>query len=270
MYEYKGGGFMKQLFGILSCILILSFSTIAFSQEQNMMNPGQGERYQMSQEGIQGGNIFFNNCVRCHPQGGNIIDPDLPIRGSKKLKDFNSFLNFIRNPKRPDGSRGVMPAFPESNISDQQAKELYQYITSPQSSEMISGGHGIGTGMMGYRQGWNYCPYCGGYIGNQRGYGMGYGMMGGGMMHQGMMGGYGMGQGMMGPGKYDYSEECQKFFDDTVKERKELYNKRYEYSEAFRDPKTSPEDIAKLEKEIRGLQEELYKKAQKVPQGCWY
>ncbi len=58
-------------------------------------------------------------------------------------------------------------------------------------------------GMMG-GQGWNYCPYCGQY--------MGQGMMGGGMMGRGMMGGYGMGpgmmggQGMMGPG---YGQQYQ-------------------------------------------------------------
>jgi hypothetical protein len=101
----------------------------------------------------------------------------------------------------------------------------------------------------GDQEGWNFCPYCGSYIGPRGGYGMGPGMMGGG---------------------YVQSEECQKFLDDTSKQRKELYNKRYEYSEAFRNPKTSPEEIAKLEKEIRDLQGEIYKKAQKVPQGCWY
>jgi hypothetical protein len=48
-------------------------------------------------------------------------------------------------------------------------------------------------GMMG-GQGWNYCPYCGQYLGGGM---MGRGMMGGcGMMGGGMMGG----QGMMGPG----------------------------------------------------------------------
>ena len=271
---------MKKLLGTLTCIVILSFSTIAYSQGQHMMdtqemtgpgmmNTGQGERYQLSQEGPQGESIFFNNCVRCHPQGGNIIEPNLPMKGSKKLKDFSTFLNFIRNPKMPDGSRGVMPAFTQSNIPDQEAKELYQYINSPQISETTGGGYG---------QGWNYCPYCGGYIGNQRGYGMGYGMGGYGM-GPGMMGGYGGygmgpgmmgGYGMMGRGNYEYNEECKKFLDDTSKQRKELYNKRYEYSEAFRNPKTSPEEIAKLEKEIRGLQEEIYNKAQKAPQGCWY
>lgn len=123
-------------------------------------------------------------------------------------------------------------------------------------------------GTTGYEQGWNYCPYCGSYVGPRGGYGMHQGMMGG----QGVTGGQGMmgGYGMMGRGHYEYSEECQKFLDETVKQRKELYNKRYEYSEAFRDPKTSPEEIVELEKEIRVLQKEIYKKAQKVPQGCWW
>ena len=82
----------------------------------------------------------------------------------------------------------------------------------------------MGPGMMGQgneenRQGenWNYCPYCGSYLGQGGGYGMmgpgmmgrgyygmGPGMMGGGygMMGPGMMGRgyYGMGPGMMGPG----------------------------------------------------------------------
>jgi hypothetical protein len=54
-------------------------------------------------------------------------------------------------------------------------------------------------------QNYNYCPYCGNYIGP--GYGMGPGMMGRGYgsgMGPGMMGpGYGMRPGMMGPG-YGY------------------------------------------------------------------
>jgi len=78
-----------------------------------------------------------------------------------------------------------------------------------------------------------------------------------------MMGGGMMGQGMMGPGYYQ-SEQCLKFLDDTAKLRKELYNKRYEYFEAFRNPKTTPETTAKLEKEVRELQEKIHKKAPQV------
>ncbi len=138
------------------------------------------------------------------------------------------------------------------------------------------GGGMMGPGMMGGQGGW-YCPYCGQYIGPRGGYGMGPGMMSGGYgmgpgmmgdygMGPGMMGGYGMGPGMMGPGygsgpAYGQSQECQKFLDDTAKLRKELYNKNFEYSEALRNPKTTPEATVKLEKEVRELQEKINSKA---------
>jgi hypothetical protein len=77
------------------------------------------------------------------------------------------------------------------------------------------------------------------------------------------MGGYG-GCGT-GPG-YGQSEDCQKFLDETTGMRKELYNKRFEYTEAVRNPRTSSETTAKLGKEIRELQEKIFKNA---PQGCW-
>ncbi len=126
-----------------------------------------------------------------------------------------------------------------------------------------------GPGMMwGGQQGWQYCPYCGQPLG-QGGYGMGPGMMGPGYgMGPGMMrgyGGYGMGPGMMGPRYYQQNEACQKFMDESTGLRKDLHNKRFEYFEAIRNPKTDPETVAKLEKEIRDLQEKIYSKA---PQGC--
>ena len=86
----------------------------------------------------------------------------------------------------------------------------------------VCAGHAqpMAPGMMGQRyapspnENWNYCPYCGNYIGPQRGYGMGPGYgygMGPGMMGGGMMGrGYG-GYGMMGPG-YGYGPGPQSRF----------------------------------------------------------
>jgi hypothetical protein len=133
-----------------------------------------------------------------------------------------------------------------------------------------------GLGMMGGGQDYNYCPYCGQPLG-QGGYGMmgpgygGYGM-GPGMMHGYGRGGYGMGPGMMwggygrGPGNFQQSEECQKFFDQNAGLRKELNDKRFDYFEAMRNPKTTGESLAKIEKEIRDLQEKIYAKA---PQSCW-
>jgi len=75
-----------------------------------------------------GAKIFANNCKGCHPNGSNIIKPNLPLRSAPQLAEFNSFKSFIRAPKMPDGAPGVMPAFTPAKISDQQAQDLYEYI----------------------------------------------------------------------------------------------------------------------------------------------
>jgi len=78
---------------------------------------------------LSGGAKFYETyCGGCHPNGGNIFNPKLPVRGAPQLKDFDIFLTFNRHPQRPDGSPGVMPAFPPEKLSDQQMLELYHYI----------------------------------------------------------------------------------------------------------------------------------------------
>jgi hypothetical protein len=155
----------------------------------------------------------------------------------------------------------------------------------------------MGSGMMGYR-GYGMGPgmmgqgHMGGYgmkSPGMMGYGecgmMGSGHMGGyGMMRQGHMGGYGMmGQGhmggMMGSGGYgmrgydaeDYKkyqenynknqEEYQKFLDATSSLRKKLHNKKFDYSEAIRNPDTKRGTMLKIEKEILDLQWQIYEKS---------
>ena len=118
----------------------------------------------------------------------------------------------------------------------------------------------IGAAAFAYGPGW-----WGG--GSMMGRGMGYGMMGG-SMGPGMMG-YGMGPGMMGggygPGRsYATNAYDRKFLDETKNLRKQLNGKRFEYFEALRNPKTTPDTIAKLEKEITELQKNIYAKASKT------
>jgi mono/diheme cytochrome c family protein len=116
---------------------------------------------------LPGETLFSFNCSNCHPNGGNTIIPGLPLRGSPKLMDFDTFLSYIRHPKMPNGSPGPMPPFPSSRISNDQARELYQYLKNMEKTS--------------------------GPVGSQWGPGMrGYG--------PGMMQRYGMGPGMMGPG----------------------------------------------------------------------
>lgn len=81
-----------------------------------------------SEEPTAGVKLYHANCGACHPFGGNIFNHRLPLIGSPQLANFNAFLAFNRNPRRPDGSRAIMPAFPGDKISDRQMQELYEYI----------------------------------------------------------------------------------------------------------------------------------------------
>lgn len=231
---------MKMFKIMLAVALVFGINAAASAQGKGTADQTAGAR------------IFNANCSRCHPNGGNIIVPDLPLAGSSKLHSLKTFLGWIRNPLMPDGSEGAMPAFSRKQISDQQARTLYHYIISMQTSGPQSGGYAPGYGTGGY--GGGHGP------GMMGGYGGGYGpgMMGG--YGPGAMGGYGAGPG----GGYG-SPECRKFLDATASLRKELSNKRFEYSEAYRNPKANQDTILQLEGEIADLRDTI---AEKAPLGC--
>jgi hypothetical protein len=112
----------------------------------------------------------------------------------------------------------------------------------------------LGAGVYAYGPGWG-----GGFFGCP-GYGYGYGPQ--------MMGpGYGPAAGWRGA--YD-----QKYLDQTADLRRQLNDARFDYQEAVRNPKTSPETVAKLEKKIGALQDRLYTNAPRGAHGgyvmpCW-
>lgn len=74
------------------------------------------------------GEQFNKSCSACHPKGGNSIKQNLPLKTAPQLVTFDTFLAYIRNPKARDGSQTVMPSFSPEKLSDQQAREIYQYI----------------------------------------------------------------------------------------------------------------------------------------------
>jgi len=73
--------------------------------------------------------VFDSNCSGCHAHGGNAILPNYPLRNAPELGRFEDFHQFIRDPRLQSGTKGPMPAFPPSKISEQQARQLYDYIT---------------------------------------------------------------------------------------------------------------------------------------------
>ncbi|MGW8322627.1 MAG: hypothetical protein ACWGSD_13835 [Thermodesulfobacteriota bacterium] len=118
---------------------------------------------------------------------------------------------------------------------------------------------GAGTMASAVGPGWGRGPgACGG-----PGYGMGYGpgdCQGSGACNGPGYGrrGMGPGYGMMGPGRFDGDEE---FLNETADLRKQLHDKRFEYFEKARDPKTDEETLAKLEKDIDELRDQIREKA---------
>jgi uncharacterized membrane protein len=71
---------------------------------------------------------FNTSCSACHPGGGNSIKANLPLKSAPQLADFNTFLAYIRSPKARDGSQTIMPPFPADKLSEQQAREIYNYV----------------------------------------------------------------------------------------------------------------------------------------------
>jgi mono/diheme cytochrome c family protein/uncharacterized membrane protein len=88
-----------------------------------------------SPETRAGERLFNSTCSGCHAYGGNIVDPSSPLWGSDELKDAETLLRFIRDPKTDAGKRGVMPPFLASRVTDAQTKELWQYLAEVTGAE---------------------------------------------------------------------------------------------------------------------------------------
>ena len=120
----KIGGLMSKFFMYFLCLVsvigIGYFGGSLVFPEHSLALPDQLQ---------DGEKLYAAHCAGCHPRGGNVINASLPVVGSLQLKDLNTFTKYNRNPLRPDGSKGAMPAFPKEKISDREMKLIYQYST---------------------------------------------------------------------------------------------------------------------------------------------
>jgi uncharacterized membrane protein len=69
-----------------------------------------------------GEKIYAQSCAPCHP-GVTSLARTAP------LSDFDSFLSFMRHPRKPDGSPLPMPAFSEDKLPDCDAIAVFRYIS---------------------------------------------------------------------------------------------------------------------------------------------
>ena len=75
-----------------------------------------------------GATLYNQTCSACHPNGGNSIKQNLPLKTAPQLVTFDTFLAYIRSPKARDGSTTIMPPFPAEKLSKENAEKIYQYI----------------------------------------------------------------------------------------------------------------------------------------------
>jgi len=99
----------------------------------------EGRTPSVSADLLPGRNIFVSRCSGCHSNGGNILYPHLPLRTAPQLLSYEAFIEFVRNPKLPNGSNGPMPVFTQHDLSDQQAQLLYEYIINGLTKPTRSG-----------------------------------------------------------------------------------------------------------------------------------
>jgi hypothetical protein len=82
-----------------------------------------GGRAPAAEENHNAGEFIFRyNCSGCHAYGGNTMRPARTVIGSFALTSREALTAWIRNPPPP------MPAYPEDKISDDQARQLADYL----------------------------------------------------------------------------------------------------------------------------------------------
>jgi hypothetical protein len=60
---------------------------------------------------------------------------------------------------------------------------------------------------------------------------------------------------------------CSKFLDETVRLRKDLSRKRFDYYEALRSPETSSDTLDRMEREMSELNRKI---SAQNPRSCWW
>lgn len=74
----------------------------------------------------KGETLFKQHCLMCHPNGGNVMNPQKSLRQkdleTNQVKTAADIVNLMRNPK------SGMPKFEAAKISDGNAREIAEYI----------------------------------------------------------------------------------------------------------------------------------------------
>jgi cytochrome c6 len=103
---------MTKAFALFLAVFLISASVAVFAKEDGKMNKGEA--------------LFKENCSPCHPDGGNVINPQKTLhkkdREANNIKKPADIVSKMRNPGPG------MTKFDTKTISDKDAKAIAEYI----------------------------------------------------------------------------------------------------------------------------------------------
>lgn len=103
----------KRLVAIVSLLAACSFATAGFADTK------KGEK-------IDGKKEFDEHCAVCHPDGGNIVNPQFTLhKKDREAHGVKTVKDIVAKIRKPGPG---MTAFDSKTISDKEAKAIADYI----------------------------------------------------------------------------------------------------------------------------------------------
>ena len=104
---------MKKAFVLfMACAVACCFAALTLADEESGMKKGE--------------QLFKERCAACHPNGGNIIDPEDTLQkktlASHGIKTADDIVSYLRSPGTG------MPTFDKEKLPDDRAREIADYI----------------------------------------------------------------------------------------------------------------------------------------------
>jgi len=111
-YTFKEEPMKKIFTTVLTAAALFSFAAAGFAKEETKSASGE--------------ELFKTHCAACHPDGGNIVNPQKTLhkkdRQTNNINKPQDIINKMRNPGPG------MTQFDKPTISDKDAKKIAEYI----------------------------------------------------------------------------------------------------------------------------------------------
>jgi len=129
--EFEEWKMLKNKWSVLSVLMLaLICQTIdCFAKPQKSDKPATQTKAKSEPKKSKGELTFESHCSSCHINGGNAVNPQKPLAGSKYLSNYVTFKNYLKEPV------GTMPHYENLISNDKLLKDLFRYVQTLKKSE---------------------------------------------------------------------------------------------------------------------------------------